>query len=206
MLLYGVFLKWYTCKVYTYTAGILYVVFPRKLSIRPRRFERPVTICLNHESILPCLCIACCCILLYENMKWGWRRPKQNVWREHRYWVLSLASLFPIYYSFDALFLYTNDRWYPLLPMQVVFTSVEVACLYARWFNKWTSCRFNLRLSVLLFNLIVEQDKMCVRNLLLLVCGIFPLYDMLKMGHRPRLYRLLYVILALGLVVANVPY
>ena len=44
---------------------------PRKLSIRPIVYKRPVSICLQSSSIIPMLLLAILLLLQYENFRWA---------------------------------------------------------------------------------------------------------------------------------------
>lgn len=154
----------------------------RKLKGRPDFYPRPVSICLQVQTLIPLLCICIGVILLYENIKWAYVNTKTWTFRPT---ILSLASLFPIYYSADATFMYVNDQWYYLLPMQMIFNTIEIFCLYGRWNDIWHSKRFILRCCTLFFNIFVERNSWSLRNISFILCGIVPVYDFLKMGFRP---------------------
>ena len=165
----------------------------RKLSIKSHMYPRPISICRQNQTLIPFLCISIGIILLYENIKWAYVNTKKT--KTYRYVWLSLASLYPICYSVDMTFLYVNDHWYALLPMQMVFNTIEIFCLYGRWNNIWYSERFILRFSTLFFNIFLEKGTWLYRNILFILTGIVPIYDFLKFGFRPSVRHKMIILL-----------
>jgi hypothetical protein len=90
-------------------------------------------------------------------------------------WVIS--TIYGIFYSFEVTFLYLNDQWYALLPIQILFTTSDViSWIYLILIHKYKLCNNSLanfcigiKLSHLLFNTIIENYDASMRHVLFLL-------------------------------------
>lgn len=109
---------------------------------------------------------------------------KENVWLQHwvswaRAPVLMLASIYPIFYNHDMMFLYVNDKFYRLLGVQLGFTLSDDMCLLLRWIDVMPGARLGLRILHVYFNLALEGNRFSPRNLLFLVDDTISLIDLI---------------------------
>jgi hypothetical protein len=108
---------------------------------------------------------------------------QKSQWRRPRWFLilLTLLSMWTIYYNHEMLFMYVNDNWTPLLAVQLAFTFTDDLCLLGRWTVRFPRVRICLRALHVGFNIGLEQDShgapAVVRRLLFLFDDIFSIVD-----------------------------
>ena len=191
-------------------------VVPRKLSIRKVLERRPVTICLQHSSILPLSMLVLQVLFHYENLRWlyhgalkkiccsvsgnavgggkeevlpvkGNSRKAEVAWNFWRYFVLTMAAIYPIFYNHDMVFMYVNDNWKTLLAVQIFFTVSDDLCYLCRWFDVYPEFRAVVRAAHIFFNVAAEKENSGARNILFLIDDFVSLYDIYYFYHAGRI-------------------
>ena len=191
-------------------------MMPRKLSIRKVLESRPVTICLQQSSVLPLSMLVLQVLFHYENVRWfyhgavkklfcaasgasirggneevlpvkGNPRKAEAAWNFWRYFILTVAAIYPIFYNHDMVFMYVNDNWKTLLAVQTFFTVSDDLCYLCRWFNVYPEFRAVVRAAHIFFNVAAEKENQGLRNLLFLVDDFVSLYDIYYFHHTGRL-------------------
>lgn len=88
--------------------------------------------------------------------------------------IWGLSTAYAIFYSFEIIFLYINDRWLQLLPVQLLFTATDlyvwiwmVGRIKYRFWGKASSyakaCIF-IKFCHVVFNILVEKKIWVLRN------------------------------------------
>lgn len=67
------------------------------------------------------------------------------------------SSIFPIYYNHYMIFLYVNDHWYSLLPVQLQFTITDNVALLLRFCDAFPEARAAIHSCHLLFLFTLES-------------------------------------------------
>ena len=138
---------------------------------------RFVQIHLSFPSLVLLGIVFVASVLEYETMKALCRGisvcSKPSLSRQ----VYPLLMLFPIFYSFEMLFLYYNDQWLLLWSVQIALTvSDALVWIYflagvnyeMKPHNAATQLSLSVKCFHILFNLFIESKRFNLRNLLFL--------------------------------------
>ncbi|KAL7534348.1 hypothetical protein ACHAWF_004803 [Thalassiosira exigua] len=100
--------------------------------------------------------------------------------------VWGIATVYSVFYQFDMIFKYLNDRWYQLLPVQAAFTLSDVCVLiwvvgrtkYNVWLDRtiWGKACILVKFAHMIFNIVLESNFWEIRNLLFLAEDLTSLY------------------------------
>jgi hypothetical protein len=146
----------------------------RMLGTTERHFHRLVNICEDPKALLHLLPYIVMIILYYESFRqlvgcvqiqqgWGW---------DVLFFMMAttLSSIFPIFYAHDMLFLYMNDNWYQLFIIQLFLTvSMDLALCLRLSNNRYPNIQAAIHGMLVTFNIVIESDILCARNLLFLL-------------------------------------
>jgi hypothetical protein len=126
--------------------------------------------------------------MLYESLRQAARDFLRPSDRRTAAWLVVLfgTGLYPLYYNHSVTFLYINDRWYGLLPVQLFFTITDDVCLALRWSQSHPELRALIRGSHVLFNLLLETQKLHPRSLMFLLDDVAALGYIWWLYNRSR--------------------
>ncbi len=94
----------------------------RHLDLRKDEDFRYINIQLQWVSAWLLLWLGVGIHLLLDIAKIAIMGARRGRWPQVAY---AFACFYPVYYSFEMTFMYVNDGWYPLLPMQLYFTFTD---------------------------------------------------------------------------------
>jgi hypothetical protein len=143
----------------------------RMLATSERHFHRPVSLCQDPATVLSLLPYVAMIVCYYETFRQLVMRLKEGK-LSIIFVVSSLTSLFPIFYAHDMIFLYLNDQWFQLFIVQIYLTVSMDISLVLKWMDICPSFQVALHAMLIMFNIVIESDTMCIRNLMFLLDNI----------------------------------
>ena len=124
-----------------------------RVGIHDDREPQVLAFCKRWDVIWSWLPVVTGILLMAENLRQLIRKCQQHGQMDHMLFPLLAfgSSIFPIFYNHWMLFMYVNDHWYGLFPVQLLFTVTDNLALLLRFSDALPEARAAIHGCHLLF-------------------------------------------------------